>query len=1692
MRDEAEAAVLGNHRLLVLAGAFGVLIAVAIVVAAREGGDSEPVPEALDASFDPAGLQLSPTAADAGGIDPNARFVLTSESPLTAGQVGGALRVQPDAALGIERRSAHEFVLKPARPLAEDTVYRFDFLGQGGLLLAKWAFQVQAPLRVVSTIPDPERANVPLNSGIEITFSHDGVVRPEEFVEISPAAAGHFEQHKRTLVFVPRDLQPFTLYTVTVKPGVTVEGSDLVLADAFVFQFETGSEVRGASLPTQPLAFLSRLNSASTREAPLLNVLSAENREVGVEVYSYPSPDAFLAELDRIEAIPRWASYTLGSFQPDLSQLTRRYGLTLKPESPAGQESRFLSKPFLRFPEALPEGFYLVRILGPAPALAWLQVTDLATYVALGQRDTLVWVNDIATGGPVAAATVERPGKGRVGSTGGDGVAKFQTVDGTIAELDPRSSDSLTGRGYFVVSDRQGRKHVAPLSPVLYTRGRYFASDYVSLSVKGDYWTLLTTDRPVYQPADTVHFWGVARPREGKPEIDIEISITGSDRRGRVKLANARTLRTSSLGTFEGDLSFEGIAPGTYTLEMRHKGERIYSSYFRVDTYAKPAYRISAATDRIAYIAGEEVRLDIRAEFFEGTPVAGLEIELTTASSSPGSAERPHLTTGPDGRVIYTFPAAVRPSGLRGYRDTGFATINLSATPVGPEEAEISGSGAIAVFPADVGLRVNSTYENGAITLFGEAYAIDTSRVSNWNDLYFRPPGDPQGLPAYAGAPVLDQEVSIQITEISYNKVEIGEEYDFISKTVRKVYRYDRIEERVDTQVLRTGGVGQYRYTLWTEEDRTYQIAVSANDAAGRTASLETYAYSRIPRPNPIQGYLDLRFRDETRPFAQPSAFALGEIVTVSLRQSSGEALPAGGINRYLFYEAQRGSLSARVQDRPELDFQFDEARIPSVTLKAVYFNGSTYVEPGPEGTAALTVKFNPQERRLHIELAPEKGEYGPGEDATVSIRVLDDAGKPVKAEVNVAIVDEALFAVRDFSSYQLDVLNRLYQAVPAGLIRTYASHALPQDQSLSAPRTGNGVGDPRDDFEDTADYRTVQTDAGGKATVKLKLPDNLTSWRITAFGLTADLKAGTGQGKLVVKRPFFVDASLNADYLAGDKPYLRVRGFGEALKPGDMVQFEVTAPSLGIAAPLTGQAGAYTGLDLALPTMVEGEHEITIKGISGAYSDILVREVSVVASHLALPEVRFVEDVRSGQDVQAPASGRATVTFVDAGRGAYYDTLSRLAAGRGDRADQAVARVLAGRLLTRYFDDPPRPEDFDPDLYSRQGAADRGVALLPFAGPDLIATARLAALAPDLIGKNAMRPFLQKTADDLNETAERRAIALYGLAALGDPVLDRLRALQDEPQLGWRGRLYAGLGFEAAGDASGARSLFDALGRDFGEDIAPYARLKVGADQDDVVEATALAAVLAAGINDPKADALMRYARDNHTRDLLLILEELDFAQKRLARVPSQSVSFALTIDGQRTDVTLERGRARSFSLSPTELKGLRIEVGDGRLAASVRFSSGVASSQLPSNADLQISRTLTPVDGAAFTRTGLVKVAIEFSIGARAPDGCYQVDDVLPSGLKPVSIYGRAPRVEYRADPASPNVVRTETVIYPYRIEGQRVSFCLHKGSQSPVVYFARPTGAGVFQAEPALFFNQNAPDVITTSRSQLISIE
>jgi hypothetical protein len=770
---------------------------------------------------------------------------------------------------------------------------------------------------------------------------------------------------------------------------------------------------------------------------------------------------------------------------------------------------------------------------------------------------------------------------------------------------------------------------------------------------------------------------------------------------------------------------------------------------------------------------------------------------------------------------------------------------------------------------------------------------------------------------------------------------------------------------------------------------------------------------------------------------------------------------------------------SYEIAGAPAYAFTFCAQQIPNVGIGAVAFNGATYEEP--QGSA--DVRLDTDARRLSVEVRPDRERYRPGETATLNVRVRGPGGKPERAEVLLGAVDEALSRLQGQSFFEdLGILDSLYESVSTGILQTYRSHVSPE--ALAAGAEFGGEGGARMDFRDVALFDRVETSGDGTARVPFKLPDNLTSWRVSALAVTDGLFAGSSVTLVPVGLPLFADVALNDTYLESDEVRVRARAFGEGLRPGDPVTFTVRAPSLGGEA-VTLRGKAFEPADAALLRLRAGTHEIRVTvDAGGGRSDTIVRSIRVVKSRLLRAESSYAEVRPGGAFAARPApAGRTRLVLTDHNRGRHYASLLGLTATYGDRVDQMLARALAQELLAKYYRDVwlDFPTAFRASTYQ---TGDGGIAIFPFADDDLVLSARVSALAPDRFDRARLLRFFEAVEVDVKETRERQVVALYGRAALGAPVLEDVQFLAGLRDLTPRERAYTGLAAVEAGDEETARRVYRGLLEQYGEQRGPEARLRVGRDQDGVLEMTSLAAILGASLGDDLAPMLFDYTIGEPATDLLVALEQISYLSIALPSLSADPVRFGYTLEGKRVAGQLERGESMSLSLLPDQVRALDLAVTSGTLGAVTSFDAPLDPASIRRDPDVRVSRTYPGQSGSRVTvdEGDLIKITLRYLLSPQAAAGCYQLTDLVPSGLRPVT-----PLLTRTSE-----VAEGEVIAYPYSIVSQRVSFCVSReDTRTQLVYFARAIGTGTYLAEPAVLQSEKVPSSIDLTGSTTVVV-
>ncbi len=1683
-------------------------------------------------------IQITATKEDVLGIFSDSHFVLTSDADLDAKTIKDNLSIEPNTDLEIEKVSNRIYNLIPKDTLTTNKVYKIS-LSTGEAELS-WAFQTRLTFGLARTLPANKATFVPLNTGIELDFTHENFEDIAPYFSITPKVEGRLEVHRRTVSFVPKKLDPGTLYTVTLKKGLKLKGTDQSIDKDTIFSFETTKDNQSQVQDSFNLSY--QTYEFSPKDTPALN-LFAYNLEslpqASVKLYQYPSKDKFLAALQDIVEIPAWSYYYRQSHSISSSGLNKVAEFT----APITKQNY---SGYFQFPQPLAKGFYLAEVnIGQTTRQALIQSTNISAYISVTGTDTLFWVNRVDDGQPANKASIRIGGKNL--ETDQSGLAKSSTPDELKSQL---SLAEIIHNGDTLFLTSGGERS-------------YYGSTWEQERHDRDsFWSYLYLDRLMYLPTDSVNLWGMIRDRDNLSRTqEVTITIEGSGFYDYFYQTNPLyqiKTNTTSLGTFIAKIPINSLNPGWYTVNAKVQDKVIISTGFSVQTYTKPAYQITLNTPRKAVFVGEQIPVTGKVSFFEGTPLSGLKLK----ASDSGKEINFQTDNGGNFSFNQTAPSSTYYSPQQQY-------INVS--PLNPEEGDIQDSATVAVFDSSHFLRTKYQHQDNKVSVKVNLNNVDLSKYSN---------ADYQETPAYLTTPVSSSSVSVSIVEGYYERVEVGTYYDFINKKTSPKYEYKEVKTNKDPITITTNQAGEASFEFTTDKTKHYELTLSNKDGQDRTTTKKLYLYG--------QSYQDMYSRNALRlddsPTDSSGKYLIGESVELTPIYGDG---PIQG--KILYQSLQNGLKSYSVGDGGKYSFKFSESDVPNVMISPVLFTGSTYIEG-----ESRQISFNTAAKKLKINVDLDKSSYQPADTAKLKISVKDSKGAPQQSEVNINMVDEAFYKI---APQEIDTLGSIYKSVGGNSLSTNFSHRAPLETNAAEgggcflPGTkiltpGNqskniediSVGDKiltrksttdsrlvsakviathkhqvsnylvingnlrvtpehnlyingrwmtaveakvgdylldfkneyqriftiekhdrknvtvynltvdtqhtyiadgmyvhnekgRDLFMDTAYFGSVNTGQDGQASLEIKLPDNLTSWRISTQGITSDLKAGSTNTPLPVKLPYFVDIKTNKVYLAGDKPTLVVRSFGESLKDSDSISYQIKSDTLKINK--TVSAKGNESVTINLDPLIEGTHKITVSGKNGQLSDTLTRDFQVKSSYQTFSKTKYYL-LSDSLSLESPSKSPVKILLSDDSSGKFYAGASNLAYESGDRMDQRLARSVGKRLLSEYFGE--KLDSSEENINSYQ-SSNGGYSIYPYGSPSLEQSFAAACAGTDINGKSGLVGYL---VEQVNKSKDSLSISqsLGALACLGEPVIVPIKSLLKE-DITEEDKLYLAIGLAKIGDTTSSNQILDQIFQQSLQTEGDLSYLKIGKNQNDYYRHTLLALGAAGLSSHSQSLPLYRFVSENYSKEYYSGIFEAISLSKMIQNGSTSPVSFTYLLNGKSTAKNLSKGEAFQLTLTPEDLKNIKFQDIKGSVGLSLTYQDNVDPGQAGGSYKITRSYYVGSNKTNSFNQTDLVRVVLNLDSGLVSNQGCVTVTDFLPSGLVATTkIYNQG--------------LDTSNLWYPFEVNLQRVSFCVPQGYKKPVSYYARVVSPGEFKADAPIAQSLFSPSIYSLGKADSVQIK
>lgn len=1077
-----------------------------------------------------------------------------------------------------------------------------------------WTFETAPPPAIVSTNPAAGAENALVYGGI--TFFFSAPLNEEtlslDLLDVNPAlpeeVTTYYNSYDNSWN-VNAVLEPSTRYTVTLRPGAA-DPYGYVINQPFTFSFTTE--------PLSPLVQFNTRGQFGLYDASRTTELFVITRNV-----SRVDMELASLSLEDFGRLTSFGSYELlDNFTPEPEQVVRTWTI---PSTGGLNEGVYVRVPVVSEEGgSLEPGIYLLTATAPeieGRFRHFMLVVTANLTLKSGFDESLVWLTDLQSGRPVTGVRValydEFFTRFADGSTGPDGVAEI--AHGNIDNLwDSRYAIAQSG-GVFAVGLSQWDEGVSPWE---------FGSIPTQFNIE-NYSLYIYTDRPIYRPGQEVFFKGILRAKDDvtytlPPETEVLVSVYSD----QGDVISQETLPVDEFGTLNGSILLDEEATlGYYSIEVT-AGPMTYGRGFQVAEYRKPDFQVNVEPQAAQVLTGDQIVVAVEAEFFFGGPVSNAQVEWTALADRylfqyqgpgnysfsddsqdqrygpdfvPGFGEEianGQGTTDAEGRFVIRLPANLVAA------DTS-RRFTIEATVTDINAVSVSGRAQVVVHKGQLYAGVSPDVY---VATAGERVSASLIAV-DWE-----------------GQPAARQGMEVELIEQEWSSVREEDEFG------RTQWTWIVEETRIGQPVtVTTDGQGRASANFTPPRAGSYKIRATVSDPLGNAQSGSAFVW--------VSGSEFVAWRqannDRIDLVADKDTYAPGETAEILI------ASPFQGRDVRALVTIERGSILSH--EVITLDSNSHVYRLPitgdlapNIFVSVVIVKGVDSTNPIPAfRMGLLRLGVEPVEQTIRLEVTPSEPTIGPGEEVAYSIRATDHRGRPVDAEVSLALVDLATLSLAPPNSGP--IVDHFYGNAPLG-IRTsvpliYLVDRLNQEL-FDRGKGGGGGGaegffDIRTDFRDTAYWEaTVRTGSNGRAEVKITLPDNLTTWRMDARAVTLDTLVGQAQVDVVATRPLLVRPNTPRFFVAGDESTLSA-----VVNNNTERAINATVSLEAVGASLRGQAEQRVNVpaggrvEVSWPVTVEADVEwvdLTFSARGGGLSDASKPPLGDPANGQMLPVLRF------------------------------------------------------------------------------------------------------------------------------------------------------------------------------------------------------------------------------------------------------------------------------------------------------------------------------------------------------------------------------------------------------------------------------------------------------------------------------------
>ena len=1025
-----------------------------------------------------------------------------------------------------------------------------------------YSFTTYGPLQVVETRCGWGKECPPMSPWL-VRFSNplDAEAFDDSLVRIEPEIPGTQVSLFGSSLRIQGRSQGRTTYKVTLKADITDQFGQTLEKDEVV-TFKVGTARPLMSVPSERFVVLDPEGSP-TYSVFTINYGALRVRAYAVQPEDWPQYRTYLREGGRRENPPdppgRRVMDTkvriegerdhLVETSVDLSELLKdgrgQVILVIEPEQGLVESLRNRGRP------------PVIRV--------WIQATNIALDAFVDGQEMIAWASALSDGAPLEGVKLELFPDSVSKVTGDDGLARLALKTGSDQE-----------GGYLVA--RRGRD-----AAILPSSTSFWGGGWRRISLGDQFRWYVFDDRQMYRPGEEVHVKGWVRlAKISRGSEALGLPGTGSifyelyDARGNRLLSDELTL--NALGGFHTSFTLPaamnlGYAQIRFRLTGRAPSAsgREHSHQIQVQEFRRPEFEVSASTSEAPHFVGGGAIASVEAKYYAGGPLPNADVAWSV-TSTPGSYSPPNwddfyfgvwtpwwreyswpgIPKRGDTRV-QTYEGRTDAAGVHNLRidfksvePPRPTTINAQATVMDVNRQAWTASTNLLVHPAElyVGLRSGRTFVERGQPIVVDAIVTDLD-----------------------GKPVSGRAIEMRAVRLRW-------------VFVKGSWKQEEADEQVCAPLSSDEPVS---CTFETPEGGTYRITATIEDEQGRpnlTQITRWVSGGQRPTVNKVEQEEAVLIPDKRE--YQPGDTAEILVQSPFVPAEGLLTLRCNGLVVSERFHMDEATYTLRVP--------IEENHIPNIHIQVDLVGAAARLNSEGQADDALpqrpayakgnlNLSVPPYARTLSLEVTPREAELEPGGETVVDVRLTNAEGKAVQgAELAVVVVDEAVLAL---TNYQLaDPLAAFYPQRSAGVSNYYLRrHVLLVDPDklleeetmggaqltrslgMRAPaavekvekavtatklveeESAPGAGEEsqpirvRADFNPLATFEpATPTDADGTASVRVKLPDNLTRYRVMVVAVAEEKHFGKGESTITARLPLMVRPSPPRFLNFGDK----------------------------------------------------------------------------------------------------------------------------------------------------------------------------------------------------------------------------------------------------------------------------------------------------------------------------------------------------------------------------------------------------------------------------------------------------------------------------------------------------------------------------------------------------------------------------